>query len=90
MLDFENAPKKATNLSLNAKVLDAARAMDLNISQTVDRLLADEVRRRYWELWNADNQAAIAAYNRRVEHTGLALAKYRSWSKSSGDGRAGS
>ena len=45
--------------------------MRRKISQTVDRLLADEVRRRYWELWNADNQAAIAAYKERKTVAGI-------------------
>ncbi len=79
MLHFENAPKKATNLSLNSKVLEAAREMGINISQTVDTLLADEVKRRYREKWNEDNKAAIDAYNERIEKEGLPLAKYRSF-----------
>ncbi len=87
MLKFEKAPKKAINLSLNASVLAAARDMGLNISQTVDTLLADEVKRRYWEKWNEDNQDAIAAYNERIAKYGLPLAKYRTWGQSLGDGR---
>jgi len=88
MLNFDNATKKATNLSLNNKVLEAAREMGMNLSQTVDTLLADEVKRRYWEKWNADNKEAIAAYNERVATYGLPLAKYRTWGKSLGDGRS--
>ena len=45
MIEFADAPKKATNLSLNSKVLQAARGLGLNLSQTVDTLLAEEVRR---------------------------------------------
>ena len=41
MIHFENAPKKATNLTLNAKVLEMAKSMGMNISQTVDALLAE-------------------------------------------------
>jgi antitoxin CcdA len=89
MLNFDNATKKATNLSLNVKVLEAAREMGMNLSQTVDNLLADEVKRRYWEKWNADNKEAIAAYNERVAQFGLPLAKYRTWGKSLGNGRVG-
>jgi len=89
MLNFDNAAKKPTNLSLNTKVLEAARDMGMNLSQTVNALLADEVRRRYWEKWNADNKEAIAAYNERVAKHGLPLAKYRTWGKSLGDGREG-
>ncbi|MDD5030786.1 MAG: type II toxin-antitoxin system CcdA family antitoxin [Rhodoferax sp.] len=88
MLNFDNATKKATNLSLNNKVLEAAREMGINLSQTVDTLLADEVKRRYWEKWRADNQAGFASYNEHIRRYGLPLAKYRSFGKSLGDGRA--
>jgi antitoxin CcdA len=81
MLRSDASPKRATNLSLNAKVLDMARELGMNISQTVDALLAEEVQRRYWARWNEDNKDAIAAYNARVEREGLPLAKYRSFAK---------
>ncbi|MGV3492506.1 type II toxin-antitoxin system CcdA family antitoxin [Pseudorhodoferax sp.] len=76
---FDNAAKKATNLSLNAKVLEMARELGMNLSQTVDELLAAEVQRRYWERWNAENKEAVAAYNARIAKEGLPLAKYRSF-----------
>lgn len=88
MLRFENAPKKATNLSLNAKVLEVARELGLNISQTVDELLAEEVRRLYKAQWNERNKEAIAAYNARIAQHGLPLARYRSFGQSLGDGKA--
>ena len=87
MLQFDKAPKKATNLSLNAKVLETARELGMNISQTVDALLADEVKRRYWERWRDDNREAFEAYNDRIREHGLPLAKYRTWGKTMGDGR---
>jgi antitoxin CcdA len=79
MLKFENTPKKATNLSLNTGLLEAARHLGLNLSQTVNTLLADEVKRRYWAKWNEDNQEAISAYNNRIAKHGLPLTQYRSW-----------
>ena len=79
MLKFEHAPKKATNLSLNSKVLEAAREMGMNLSQTVDAFLADEVRRRYWEQWNERNKDAVAEYNARIAKYGLPLEKYRTF-----------
>jgi antitoxin CcdA len=79
MLRFDNAPKKATNLSLNAKVLEMARELGMNVSQTVDTLLAEEVKRRYWEQWNERNKEAVAAYNARIAKEGLPLAQYRSF-----------
>ncbi len=81
MLKFDDSTKRPTNLSLNAKVLDAARELGMNVSATVDALLAEEVRKRYWARWNAENKDAIDAYNARVERDGLPLAKYRSFMK---------
>ena len=81
MLKFDDGPKRPTNLSLNAKVLDMARELGMNLSQTVDALLAEEVRRRYWEKWNEENRDAVQAYNERVQREGLPLAKYRSFAK---------
>ncbi len=88
MLRFKNMPKEPTNSPLNSEVLEAAREMGRNISQTVDSLLADEVKRRNWVQWNEENQAAVTAYNDRTAAHGLALAKYRTWGQALGDGRA--
>ena len=81
MLRFEDGNKRPTNLSLNGKVLDAARELGMNVSQTVDALLAAEVRKRYWERWNAENKEAIDHYNKRIEREGLPLAKYRTFAR---------
>ena len=81
MLRSTPSSKRATNLSLSSDVLDMARELGLNLSQTVDALLAEEVKRRYWAKWNEDNKDAIAAYNTRVEREGLPLARYRSFMK---------
>lgn len=86
MLRFEDAPRKATNLSLNSKILEMARELGINLSQTVDALLAEEVKRRYWEKWKQDNQGAIEAYNVRIAREGLPLARYRGFARSLGDG----
>ena len=74
-------------LLLNSKVLEMAQEMGMDVSQTVDSLLAEEVKRRYWENWNNDNKEAIAAYNARIAKEGLPLAKYRIFARSSGDGK---
>ncbi|MCK7501378.1 MAG: type II toxin-antitoxin system CcdA family antitoxin [Comamonadaceae bacterium] len=71
--------KRAVNLSLNARTLEQARALGMNLSATVDALLAEEVRRRYWERWNDDNREAIDHYNERIAREGLPLARYRTF-----------
>jgi antitoxin CcdA len=79
MLRFEDAPKKPVNLSLNAEVLAMARELDMNVSRTVDALLAQEVKRQYWARWQAQNLDAIASYNARIAQEGLPLDAYRSF-----------
>ena len=71
MLTFDTAPKRAANLTLNAKALELARELGMNVSQTLDTLLQQEVRRRYREKWQAANQQAIAPYNERVKRDGV-------------------
>jgi antitoxin CcdA len=70
MRRFQNAPKRAINLSLNAEVVNTAKGLGMNISHTVDELLTKEVLRVYLERWNDDNRAAIEAYNARIEREG--------------------
>jgi len=83
MLRRNDSAKRPINLTLTSKVLDAARELGMNVSQTVDELLTEEVKRRYWTRWNEDNKDAIAAYDARIEREGVPLAKYRSFMKAS-------
>jgi len=85
MRSIRTAPKRAINLSLNAKVLDMARDMGLNISQTVDSLLTEEVLRQYWQRWQQDNAEAIAHYNARIEREGLFSDRYRTFMRPNAD-----
>ncbi len=79
MLRFEDAVKKPPHLSPNAEVMDKARELGMNFSRTVDALLAEEVKRLYWERWNEQNREAIDQYNERIEQEGLPLAHYRTF-----------
>jgi antitoxin CcdA len=81
MLNASKAPKRAVNLSLNSQVLDKARELGMNVSATVDALLAEEVSKRYWARWNEENKEAIEHYNARIEREGLPLARYRTFMK---------
>ena len=79
MRSIRQAPKRAINLSLNSKVLDMARELDMNISQTVDALLTEEVLKLYWQRWGQDNAQAMEEYNARVEREGLFSDRWRSF-----------
>ena len=79
MRSIQQSPKRAINLSLNAKVLEMAKEMGINISQTVDQLLTEAVLQQYWARWNQDNAEAIKAYNERIAREGLFSDKYRTF-----------
>jgi antitoxin CcdA len=79
MRSIQQSPKRAINLSLNSKVLEMAKEMGINISQTVDQLLTEEVLKQYWARWNQDNAEAVKAYNARVDRDGLFSDKYRTF-----------
>ena len=85
MRSIRNAPKRAINLNLNSKVLDMARDMGLNISQTVDALLTEEVLKQHWKRWNEDNAEAIADYNARIAREGCFSDRYRTFMRPQAD-----
>ncbi|BAN46381.1 type II toxin-antitoxin system CcdA family antitoxin [Metapseudomonas resinovorans] len=65
------APKKAANLSINSDLLSKARALDINLSATLEQALADALKARQRELWLEENRTAMAAYNEKVEAEGV-------------------
>lgn len=71
--------KRPINLSLSSKTVDMAKALGMNLSQTVDTWLGEEVKRRYWQRWSEDNREAIDEYNQRINAEGLPLATYRTF-----------
>ncbi|MGB1110467.1 MAG: type II toxin-antitoxin system CcdA family antitoxin [Gammaproteobacteria bacterium] len=64
------APKKATNLSINADLLAKSRELKLNLSATLERALENELAANAAKEWATENKAAIKAYNEMVEEHG--------------------
>ena len=71
------AGKRSANLSISAKLLDKARNLKINLSQTLEERLAQVVREAEAEEWLAANRKAIDAYNARVERDGVWSDKVR-------------
>lgn len=70
--EYPGYGKRATNVSVNQGLLEDARALDINLSATLEKALDAEVRARRREKWLAENREAIAAYNERVARDGVA------------------
>ena len=72
-----DAPKKATNLSINSDLLSKARAMKINLSATLERALQDKLVERSSGEWAERNRTAIRAYNDFVEEHGCFGEEFR-------------
>ena len=64
------APKKSANLSINADLLQQAKKLNINLSQTLEQHLTDIVREAQRSQWLQENQSALEEYNRRIEANG--------------------
>ena len=71
------APKRATNISLSADLIEEAKRLNVNISQACERGLEDQVAKTRAEQWREENREAIAYWNDYVEKHGLPLGGYR-------------
>ncbi|MGN6111493.1 MAG: type II toxin-antitoxin system CcdA family antitoxin [Luteimonas sp.] len=69
--------KRAANLSVNAELLDQAKALEINLSATFERALEEEVRARKREHWLAENPEWIAGYNAWVAEHGVPSPMFR-------------
>ncbi len=71
--------KRATNVTLSADVLDAAKALELNISQVCDNHLRQMVTQEQERRWRSDHADFIVAYNATIEAEGLPLDQWRTF-----------
>lgn len=72
-----SAARKATNVSLDADLLDQARELDINISRACESGLVAQISKARGERWLAENAMAIDSYNDWVANNELPLARYR-------------
>ena len=75
----KSGTKRAANLSIDAETLAEAKAMGINLSQTLEDELRRRVQQARIERWSRDNKAAIESYNRFIEDNGVWSEEYRKW-----------
>ncbi len=63
--------KKAVNVSVDAELLDEAKAAGTNISAVLERSLREELRERRWKKWQERNREAIEASNAELDKNGM-------------------
>ena len=79
MQERVKSPKRAVNLSVDAHLLDAAKAAGTNLSLLMERALREELQQSSWAAWRDQNKAAIEASNRELAENGLWADDYRVW-----------
>ena len=72
-----NAPKKATNVSLNSDLVEQARALNINLSRACERGIEVQIAEVRAKQWREENREAIAYANEHFEKHGLPLARFR-------------
>ena len=71
------APKKLTNLSLNSDLLKKTKALNINLSATLEKVLKDKLAENEAQKWAKENKRAIKAYNEFVDKNGLFADEHR-------------
>ena len=72
-----DAPKKATNLSVNSDLLKKSRARDINLSATLEQALKTKLAKFNADKWASENRQAIRSYNDFVEEHGCFGEEYK-------------
>jgi len=71
------APKRATNVSINEALLAEAKELQVNVSRAAEFGLIQAIAEKRTEMWLKENKEALESSNKYVEQNGLPLAKYR-------------
>ena len=66
-----NAPKRASNLSINSDLLTEARKYKINLSGLLEQALLKKLAEKKRTEWLEQNRAALEAYNQRIEERGV-------------------
>lgn len=71
--------KRSVNLSLDAGLVEAARAHSLNLSAVAEEALRARIAQEDGRRWSTENGKAIAAQNAWTAERGLFSDEFRSW-----------
>lgn len=72
-------PRRPTNVTLSAELLEEARSLDLNISQACEQGLKSAIAGIRARQWLEENRSSLEASRQYVEENGLPLADYRNF-----------
>jgi antitoxin CcdA len=71
MQDHPKRRKKAVNLSVDAELVEEAKAAGTNLSAVLEDALRAKLKEQRWQKWREENREAIQASNEELERNGL-------------------
>lgn len=71
--------RKATNVTIEAALLQHAKTLRVNLSRAAEDGLSRAVATRQSEIWVEENRAALDSSNTYVDANGLPLARFRNF-----------
>lgn len=71
--------KRSLNVSIDEEIVREAKAMGLNLSQTLEDELRKQVREEKIRRFQEEHKEAIESHNRFIQEHGIWSKKYRSW-----------
>ena len=77
MMRERQVKKRAVNLFVDIELLDEARRLRINISETLEHRLRNIVRTEQEKRWLEENREAIASINSFIDRHGLLASKLR-------------
>ena len=72
-----DAPKKATNLSINSDLLRQAKEYGINLSATLEASLEALIRKEKEKRWLEETQDAVEEYNEYIRKNGTLAMRIR-------------
>jgi len=77
MMSERQVKKRAVNLFVDADLLEEARRLQINMSETLERRLRMIVKAEQEKRWLEDNREAIASINSFIDRHGLLASRLR-------------
>lgn len=69
--------RRSTSMTLDAALLDEARALGVNLSRAAEEGILAQVRAARARRWKEENAEAVADYNKWIEEGGVPLSQFR-------------
>jgi antitoxin CcdA len=82
--DLPQDEKKRVNITISSRLIDDAKALGINVSQSAEEGVRKKVKEAMAAQWLEENREALLAHNEWVKKNGTFGDKVRAWKKKNG------